>query len=191
VKEVLQNVWISRTPTQLCIAWRRRVLAGGWFGEFWLFVMGSCFLVIPLLSILTSISQSRYTFKGADLAALPFVLLGALLVTRTITLFTNTDRIEITPQELKIRSGPLPAWDAIYYRAPVSTIKSVEAKNIFSHSRGGHAGVSVTYAVVATLANGKTKNLAGGLSTAEPVFFIANEISRYLNMLTPPPQTPL
>jgi hypothetical protein len=194
MKEVLNQVWISRTPALLTITWRRRVMrANAWFGETWLFLLGLCFLVVPLLSILTAIRHGRYTFKWVDLAALPFVLLGALLVTRTITLFTNTDRVEVTPQALKIRSGPLPAWDAIYSTLPVSTIRCVEAKDIISHSRGvgrGGAGVSVTYTVVVTLANGKTKTLIGGSTSAEPIFFIANEISRYLNSFTPPPQTP-
>jgi hypothetical protein len=54
-----------------------------------------------------------------DRLALPFVLLGVKLATRTVTLLTNTDRIEVTPQQLKIRSGPPIAWDAIGCTLPI------------------------------------------------------------------------
>lgn len=185
MKEALKNVWISRTPTLLSIAWRRRVLASGCIGEAFLFLLGFAFLAIPLFSILTAMSRTEYSFKWSDLLVLPFILLGGLLVSRTLTLITNTDRVEVTPQELKVRSGPLPARDAIRCTLPVSTIQSVEAKNIATRSGGRHAGVSISYAVVATLTNGKAKTLVGGFPKAEPIYYIANEISNFLASLHP------
>jgi hypothetical protein len=159
------------------------LLASGCFGEGFLFLLGLGFLLIPLLSILSAIRRSAYAFNWSDLVALPFVLLGAMLVTRTITLLTNTDRVEVTPQQLKIRSGPLIAWDAIHCTLPLAAIQNVDAKNVATRSGSRRAGVSHSYAVVATLTNGKTKTLAGGSSTAEPMYFIANEISKFLESL--------
>ena len=185
MEEALKNVWISRTPTLLSITWRRRVLSGGCLGETFLFLLGLAFLAIPLFSILAAMSKAQYSFKWSDLLALPFILLGGLLVSRMLTLITNTDRVEVTLQELKIHSGPLPAWDAIRCTLPVSTIQSVEAKNIATRSGRRHAGVSISYAVVATLANGKPKTLVGGFPKAEPIYFIANEISKFLESLHP------
>jgi hypothetical protein len=185
VKETLKNVWISRSPTFLKITWRRRILSGGCFGEAFLFLLGLAFLGIPLFSILTAVSRAQYSFKWGDLLALPFILLGGMLVSRTLTLITNTDRVEVTPQVLKVRSGPLPAWDASRCTLPVSTIQSVEAKNIVSRSGGRHGRVSVSYAVLARLVNGKVKTLLGGFPKAEPIDFIANEISSFLASLHP------
>lgn len=185
VKEALKNVWISRTPSLLSINWRRRMLSSGCLGETFLFLLGFAFLAIPLFSLLAAMSRAQYSFKWSDLLVLPFILLGGLLVSRTLTLLTNTDRVEVTPQELKIRSGPLPAWDATRCTLPVSTIQSVEAKNIASRSGRRHAGVSISYAVLATLANGKTKTLVGGFHKAEPIYYIANEISSFLTSLHP------
>ena len=79
MKEALKNVWISRTPTLLSIAWRRRVLASGCIGEAFLFLLGFAFLAIPLFSLLTAMSRAEYSFKWSDLLALPFILLGGLL----------------------------------------------------------------------------------------------------------------
>ena len=185
MKEALKNVWISRTPSLLSINWRRRMLSSGCLGETFLFLLGFAFLAIPLFSLLAAMSRAQYSFKWSDLLVLPFILLGGLLVSGTLTLITNTGRVEVTPKELKVRSRPLLAWDASRCTLQVSTIQSVEAKDIASRSGGRHAGVSISYALLVTLTNGKSKTLVGGFPKAEPIYFIANEISSFLAPLHP------
>jgi hypothetical protein len=185
-KEVMNNVWISRTPTLLHIAWRRRVMAGAWLSETLLFLLGAAFLAIPLLNLISGVfRKDPYSFKWTDLITLAFLLLGGLLVYRTLALLVNTDHLTVTPKELKVRSGPFQPWDGNQYTLAVNTIDSVDGKVISSRSGQDicHAGVSISYSVVALLTSGSSTTLVGGIARGEPIYFIAHEVITYLQLL--------
>jgi hypothetical protein len=88
-------------------------------------------------------------------------------------------------KELKVCSEPLPPWDGNNCKLQVNSIDSVDGKVISSRSGQGigHAGVSLSYSVVALLTSGSSTTLVGGTAKGEPIYFFAHEVITYLQLL--------
>jgi len=185
MEEVVKGLWVKRDADQLVITWRRVFLSAGWFTEGILFGFGAAFLVISVPRLLAKFSSPASGFQGNDVFTLIFLLLGILLLYRTLALFTNIDRIEVGREQLKTGSGPLIPWDGPRDTLPVGVIERVETQ-VISTTRGKtnmRAGTTITYSVCAILSNGSTRTLISGSSRAEPMYFIGNEVNRHLQTI--------
>jgi hypothetical protein len=182
-KEVLDGLKVAKGAGELNISWRRRYLAAGWLTELILFFFGTAVLFSSLSWLVPVFSgPSPRGFQAADLFSVFMLLAGILLVYRTLALLVNTDRVEVTPQQLRDSSGPLPPWDGTRVKLGVERVESVETSVVASSAGKGRmkSGKSITYSVIATLVDGSRKTLVSGSSKSEAMYFIGNEISRYI-----------
>jgi hypothetical protein len=183
MQEVINDMFIQRSPEQLTIRWKKRLFASTWVKETLLIFIGLAFFIVPVVNLVSVGTNSRWNgYQSADLLAIPFILIGGILLYRTITVFVNTDQAVITPAELRISSMPFPVIDGVTCVVPISRIESIEAKVISTSSRQGtgHSGVTLTYLVRANLRDGTTKELTTGSIQSAPVHFIVNELNAYL-----------
>ena len=77
-------------------------------------------------------------------------------------------------KELKVCSEPLPPWDGNNCDMQVNSIDTVDGIVISSRSvQGtGHAGISISYSVIALLANGNATTLVGGTIKGESIIVL-------------------
>jgi len=183
--ETIKGVRVSREGSRLVIRWGRfgRLTSGcrAFFGEMILFLIGLAFFGLPARGYIGRILQQDWSaFRWTDLFSVPFLLIGGLLVYRSLTLLFNVDVIEVTPEVLKVRSFPIPALDGAV-TVPLQSIRSVECKvRILSSGRSGRRTVTPDYEIVANTPDGKNLNLLTGSTAPEPAGLVAQEIMKYI-----------
>jgi hypothetical protein len=144
-------------------------------------------LVCLVFSIymLSSLIQSENTTWLQWVTTLPFILLGLFITYRELTIFLNKSVFEITPQEFKTSSGPLPFLGDKAIRLSPSEITRVEWQQIGHSSSGkqasGHrSGYTATYDVVVITTQGKNEKVVTNINNREYAFAIQGELSRFL-----------
>ena len=183
--EIIKGVRVSHEGGGLVIRWRRfgRLTSGcrAFIGEMILFLIGLTFFGLPARAYLDRILQQDWSaFRWTDLFSLPFLLIGGVLVYRTLTTLFNVDIIEVTPEVLKVYSFPIPALDGTV-RIPLQSIRSVECKvRILSSGRSGRRTATPDYEIVAGTLDGKNLNLLTGSTAPEPAGLVAEEIMKYV-----------
>ncbi len=186
-EEILKGLQIRRTQDRLRITYRWRSGLGGIknaIGEGCLFLMGLSFAAIPLASLPAMLSREANVPLWQSLVALPFILLGGLIVYRGLGLACNSSVFEVGRQELKARHGPLP-FLAENLTLSAGEIAKVDWRKVghTQHTNDGvhRSGYSATFDVYVVTAGGQTKKLMSGLNDRQYAFAVQNELSRFLN----------
>lgn len=178
MQTVSNNLSIKREPARVIIA-SKRIGRANWMLEIVLFLISLAIVFGALPGLLRV--DNLLTF--GSILALLVLLSGLFLVYRFITLLTNTDTVEITPELIKVRSGPLPAWDGGGSSIKRENLAGVEARSRIATSRqANRSGATRTFDVLATLTDGSTRTILGGSANPEPIHFIANEISSFYHL---------
>lgn len=184
--EALKNIHISQKASCLTIRWKRGGRAGHWLSEVIWFLVGLAFFGFPVFGLVSQAIQGKLANWGwGNLVTVPFALLGGLALYRTLTLLINTDVIEVTPQTLRVRSGPLPPWDMETPTIPRQEITQVtcQVRTLSTRGRSNMRGTDHNYDVYAIAPDGKARAIITGSRQAEPAHFVANEITRFLKEL--------
>lgn len=183
MQAVTDTVSVIREPGRLQIAWKRygRV---EWFNEIVMILLSLGFFLVPSINLIKlGSTQPDKILTFGNLLSIPFIVLGMVFVYRFITILVNTDTVEVTPQEIRVRSRPLPAWDVSNPAIHRDVLSGVDAKVKVVRAKNSNRSTSSTYyEVVATLTDGKKKVIIGDSKVAEPIYFIANEINEFMNL---------
>ncbi len=186
-EEILKGLHVRRTRDRLRLTYRWRNGLGGIrnaLGEGVLFAIGLGFFAVPLASLPAMLNREANTPPWQTLIAVPFIVLGALIVYRALGLVCNASVFEISRQELKVRHGPLPFLGE-NLTLPTGDIVKVDWRKV-GHSQHGSDGVrrsgySATFDVCVVTTRGRTKKLMSGLNDRQYAFAVQNELSRFLN----------
>jgi hypothetical protein len=108
-----------------------------------------------------------------EIFPLLFVGFGLFLAYSVIGTFANTTVLEITPDALQIKTGPIP-W---HREVRVTT---GEIRSVFCRERGRFGNPS--HQVLAVLVSGQEKSLIEGLIKPEQADFYAQEIRSWLKL---------
>ncbi len=186
-EEILKDLHVKRTRDRLRITYRWRSGLGGirhLIDEGILFVVGLFFFAIPLAGLPAMLSREANTPLWQSLIALPFIVLGALILYRALGLVCNVSVFEVSRQELKAWHGPLPFLGE-NLNLPAGEIVKVDWRKTghTQHSSDGvrRSGYSATFDVCAVTAGGQTKKLMSGLNDRQYAFAVQNELSRFLS----------
>jgi len=180
--EFVKGIQVSGDGARLVVRWRRLARSvnglGDWAREGGLFLVGLALFGFPAAGLL----QGGLSALGwGDLVSVPFLLIGGLALYRALTIFFNTDAIEVTRERLKVRSFPLPPWDMETPTLPLQEVARVECKvKIISSKRMNRRGVTQNYDVCAVMRDGKTRVVIGGSTRSEPAHYVAQEIEKFI-----------
>jgi hypothetical protein len=178
MQPVSNTLSIKREPARVIIA-SKRIGRANWALEIVLFLISLAIVFGTLPGLLRT---SNLLSIGSILALL-VLLCGLLLVYRFLTLLTNTDTVEITPEQIKVSSGPLLAWDGGGSSIKRENLAGVEARSRITSSRQhNRSGATRTFDVLVTLTDGSTRTILGGSANPEPIHFIANEITTFYHL---------
>jgi len=186
MQQVARGIRVERNTEQVKIALRRLYYTGNGCAEIVLFVMGAAFLGFPLAGLLSGMGgDAPAVLRWGDVVAIVFLVLGLLIVYRSLTIVVNTDVIRMDRQWLKVRSGPLPPWDSAGLRLPAGQVLAAESKMNVSHSKNSNrpSGTTITYSVKVTLSDGSSKVILSGAGNSEAAHFVANEINDFLKTI--------
>jgi len=155
---------------------------GDWAKEAGFFVVGLAFFIFPVAGLTSRAVQGGLSAFGlGDLFSLPFLLIGGLLVYRVLTIILNTEQIEVTREQIKVRSLPLPPWDMETFSLPLRDVASVECQvKVLRSNRRDSRGVTHNYNVNAVLRNGKVRGIITGSTAQEPAHYVAQEITNFI-----------
>ncbi len=186
-EEILKGLYVRRTPDRLRITFLWRNGLGGIrnaLGEGVLFAIGLGFFAVPLASLPAMLNREANTPPWQSLIALPFIVLGALILYRTLGLVCNASVFEVSRQELKARHGPLPFLGE-NLTLPAGDIVKVDWRKTghTPHTGDGvrRSGYSATFDVCVVTAGGQSKKIMSGLNDRQYAFAVQNELSRFLN----------
>jgi len=113
------------------------------------------------------------------------VAVGIGLTYATLCAFVNTTTIELSPDALLIRHGPLP-WSGNRY-LPASQLRQAFCEKKLSSSNSGRTpNTSVTYQLSALLSDGSKAKLVSGLNDVSQVLYLKRQIELAMN-ITPQP----
>lgn len=178
---VPKHIRVSQTDTGLKIYWRRSAYLSG-LAELFMLLFALAFFGLPFLTELDKLLGRNWAaFGWSDLVMLLFILLGGAYLYRVLTLLTNTNVIEVTPQQLTVRSGPLPTWDVATPTLPRQTIVQVSCENKTGRSTTTRpSNPERNFGVYARLTNGQQQPLLTQSVRREPADFVAETLNTFL-----------
>ncbi|MFZ5822062.1 MAG: hypothetical protein ACOYYJ_19400 [Chloroflexota bacterium] len=184
--EIVRGIRVSRDGSRLVVRWKRLARnvngCGDWAKEAGFFVVGLALFIFPAVGLASRALQGGASAFGlGDLVSLPFLLVGGLLVYRALTIMFNTELIEVTRDQVKVRSLPLPPWDMETISLPLRDIASVECQvKLLRSNRRDRRGVTHNYNVNAVMRDGKVKGIITGSTAQEPAHYVAREITNFI-----------
>ncbi len=186
-EEILKGLYVRRAPGRLRVTYQWRSGLGGIrnaLGEGVLFTIGLVFFAVPLAGLPAMLNRETNTLLWQSLIALPFILLGALILYRVLGLVCNTSVFEVSRQELKVRHGPLPFLGE-NFTLPAGDIVKVDWRKVGHTQHTSHGmrrrGYSATFDVCVVTSHGRIKKLMSGLNDRQYAFAVQNELARFLN----------
>jgi hypothetical protein len=184
--EILKGLQIRRNAQTMRMIYSWRSSRGGTgqlIGEGLFALICLVFSIYMAFSLIRAENMTRIQW----ITTLPFILLGLFITYRGLSIFLNKSVFEITPQEFKTSSGPLPFLGEKAIRLSPSEITRVEWQQIGYSSRGkeasGHgSGYAATYDVVVVNTQGKSEKIIGNINDREYAYAIQGEIARFLRL---------
>lgn len=182
--EILKGLQIQKSAQsmRMTYAWSSsRAGTGQLIGEGLFALVCLIFSIYMLINLIRAENMTWLQW----VTTLPFILLGFFITYRGLSIFLNKSVFEITPQEFKTSSGPLPFLGDKALRLSPSEITRVEWQQLGHPSSekeasGHRSGYTATYDVVVVTIQGKSKKVISNLNNREYAFAIQGELARFL-----------